>query len=124
MHAIAWHEATREMRCVLERRMIDRKHDIAEQCELRVDRGRCVDGNHGRLNFEQVHQQTFGRAQPRFGVDAAATEMFLMNEGFARARKDDDLVLGIAADMYPDGYRYSRFCERYRRWTPHWLAVL
>jgi transposase len=27
-------------------------------------------------------------------------------------------------ERYPDGYRYSQFCERYRRWMPHWLAAL
>jgi hypothetical protein len=43
------------MRRPLEGRMIGRQHDIAEQCEFRVDRGRSIDGrNHGRLNFEQV----------------------------------------------------------------------
>jgi hypothetical protein len=69
-----------------------------------VNRGRSVDGrNHRRLNFEQVHQQTFGVGQdvlsPSFGIDLTATEIFLVNEGFARARKDDDLVLGITADI-------------------------
>ena len=92
------------MRRVLERCMIRREHDVTEQCEFRVNRGRSVDRrNHGCLNFEQVHQQTFRVGQdvlsPRFGIDLTATEIFLVDERFAGARKDDDFVLGIAADV-------------------------
>ena len=104
VQAVAGHDAECGMRRILEVRVFGGNDDVAEQRILGVDRHRAIDRrDHRDLYVEKVLEDL--RALPEDLVVSSGREEVesirrdLGAEFIARAGQDDDVVLGIVADV-------------------------
>ena len=61
----------------------------------------------------------------RLELDQSATAGSLKVRDLTRAREDMKALLWLEyRTVHPNGYQYSRFCDRYRAWRGHLDVVL